>query len=53
MADALLVGTIKRYIYASSTDSLPTLAEAQVGSLGYDTDTRITYIWDGAAWTQK
>lgn len=50
MADALLTGAIKKYVYASSTDSLPTLAEAQVGSLGFDTDTRITDIWNGASW---
>jgi len=50
MADALLVGATKFYVYASTTDSLPTLAEAQVGSLGFDTDTRITYVWNGAAW---
>ncbi len=53
MADALLVGATKSYVYASGTDSLPTLTEAEVGSTGYDTDTRITYIWGGAAWTQK
>ena len=43
-------GVIQRFIGAS-TDTKPTLQTSSAGSKFYETDTKLTYIWSGAAWT--
>jgi hypothetical protein len=51
-ADIVLNKEINTYT-GLSTDTKPTLAEKNAGSLFYETDKSMWYIWGGAAWTMK
>ncbi len=45
-----LIGVNKQYL-GLSTDTKPTAADVVAGALCYETDTGLTWLYDGSAWT--